>query len=542
MMEEREKCGPICGLNILWAVLFAVGIGIWLIGMPSYLDDWCYMEPLRGWNDARGIDDPTDGGYSPGDGVPWGEIVASWGMHYNETNTRLGNMMAPLLLMFPKWVGSSLALLMILFSFWAVLRLAAIDWCRSLLVPVALALWMFMLPWRDHLGSLAFQLNYLLPTGLAMGVAVCVWRGDGGALSCIFTFLLSFLAGMAHEGIAGPAFCGLTALIVLYKDFRRRRVYSALGGMMCGLLVLASSPGLWGRVTMSEGQERFTPAWLAAVGLICLPYVVAAALWLVMAMRGKSRRALLDDRFLTFMMVGGLVSCLLVCMSDTTPRAGWWACFAAVASLLTMLRISADAEWRRPGAVSVTVSAACLIAVFAHLVSVDVETLRLRRTFDSGLREWLDDGRGAPAVFGKIPLPAERPLAALMLPDDMFFSRGLRPVGRYYGYDARGRREGRVEFAIVPEELRRVTRCEQSDLPVCRRGPWLYAQAGTVPEPDADGYMTMLVDYGAGFAPRQVIANPFVSEADGLRYYWLVPVEGWYVSRFKTIKAVKVPE
>lgn len=29
---------------------------------------------------------------------------------------------------------------------------------------------------------------------------------------------------------------------------------------------------------------------------------------------------------------------------------------------------------------------------------------------------------------------------------------------------------------------------------------------------------------------------------DGLRYYWLVPVEGWYVSRFKTIKAVKVPE
>ena len=53
--------------NALWLSLYALGIGIWLIGMPSYLDDWCYMEPLRGWNDARGIDDPTVGGYSRGE-------------------------------------------------------------------------------------------------------------------------------------------------------------------------------------------------------------------------------------------------------------------------------------------------------------------------------------------------------------------------------------------------------------------------------------------------------------------------------------------
>lgn len=541
MNMEINRQNVMRGLNVLWLVLAAVGLGIWLVGMPPYLDDWWYMEPLRGWYEAQGMNNPLSGRYAAGAGVPWEEITACWAERYCDTNGRFGNMLLIPLLMLPKWVGSVVAWLAILFSFGAVLRLSGVSLRRILPVPLALVLWMFMLPWRDHLGSLTFQMCYLLPPGFVMATALCVLRGGKGVGMCLLSFMSAFMAGVSHEGIAGPALCGLLALPILYRDCRCGRIYAALAGMLLGLIVLACSPGMWGRVAQSGGQERFTAAWLAAVGLICLPYVVAAVVWLVMAARGKGRE-LLADRFLTFMMVGGLMSCLVVCVSDTTPRAGWWACFAAVASLLVMIRMCAGRERNRYVAAKVALSAVCLAAVFAHLVSVDIMTLRLRRTFYAGLDDWLSRGRSVPAVFGEVTPPGERPLMAFMLPDDVFFVRGLYTVGMYYGYDPETRRERKVDFAIVPEQLRRAVDCGANDRTACSRDGWFYVSADSVSAPDSEGCVPVLVDYGGGYVARRAFAIPFVSEADGRRYYWLEPVAGWYVSRFRTVREIKLPE
>lgn len=522
--------------NVLASALFAIGLGVWLSGMPAYLDDWWYMQPLRGWYESQGIVCPAGGGDPVRYGMPLEEIVISWSQHFHETNTRIGNMLLPVFLMFPKWLGSAVSWLAILYGFGTVLRLAGIGWRRSLLLPVGLALWMFMLPWRDHMGSLAFQFGYLLPTAFVMATASGVWKRKGGVWNIFLTFLTALLAGWGHEGIAGPAFCGLAALPLFYRGFRNRTVYWALGGMLCGLIVLASSPGMWGRVAQSGGQERFTVAWVASVGLICLPYIMAALVWLLL-IAGHRRKALLQGSFLTFMMTGGMVSCLLVCVSDTTPRAGWWACFSAVGALLAMLRICGGRRWERFTVPSVTVAALCAVVVTVHLASVDMMTVRIRRAFDAGLAGWLDADMSEPAVFGDVPAAEEMPLSSLLLPDDVFFTRGLRTVGLYYGYDPETRVETRVPFGIVPRKLRGVA--AGADTAVRREGDWFYIAADALGGVTAEGYADMEVDYGSGFVPKQVHAVMFESEADGRRYYWLVPVEGWYTSRFRRVRAIR---
>ena len=96
--------------NIVWISLFAIGIGLFFIGMPKYTDDYWYMMHLRPWFESQDIIYPEDGGNILRGGIPFREIWATWSEHYGNDNLRFGNLLAPILLIFPKWVGSGFTL------------------------------------------------------------------------------------------------------------------------------------------------------------------------------------------------------------------------------------------------------------------------------------------------------------------------------------------------------------------------------------------------------------------------------------------------
>ena len=79
--------------NIVWISLFAIGIGLFFIGMPKYTDDYWYMMHLRPWFESQDIIYPEDGGNILRGGIPFREIWATWSEHYGNDNIRFGNLL-----------------------------------------------------------------------------------------------------------------------------------------------------------------------------------------------------------------------------------------------------------------------------------------------------------------------------------------------------------------------------------------------------------------------------------------------------------------
>ena len=196
--------------NGLWILLFLVGMGFFFIGMPKYYDDYWYMWHLYPWFETQGILYPENGGNIFSAGIPWQGIFDTWVEHYNEDNIRLPNMLVPVFLLFPKWIGSGL---MVLLSGWTivlVLKVSNIDWHKSPLVPPVIFYWMFMMPWRDYFGALDYQFNYILSSWVAL-ILLTFLHPDGRCagksewnLKCAGVFLLAFITGICHEGIGVP--------------------------------------------------------------------------------------------------------------------------------------------------------------------------------------------------------------------------------------------------------------------------------------------------------------------------------------------------
>lgn len=61
-MNDGIKNREYLNLNYLWILLYAGGLGAFLIGMPKYTDDYWYMAPLKIWFDAQGILNLDEGG------------------------------------------------------------------------------------------------------------------------------------------------------------------------------------------------------------------------------------------------------------------------------------------------------------------------------------------------------------------------------------------------------------------------------------------------------------------------------------------------
>lgn len=119
--------------------------------MPKYGDDYWFMMQLKPWLESQGILNPEHGGNVFTAGFPLREIVDTWLFHYQYDNIRLANIVAPVLLVFPKWFGSSVMLAAFVFVIWGSYRISGTCWQRSAMVPVSLCVWLFFMPLRSRI-------------------------------------------------------------------------------------------------------------------------------------------------------------------------------------------------------------------------------------------------------------------------------------------------------------------------------------------------------------------------------------------------------
>lgn len=533
--------------NSLWLLLYVAGFGVFFIGMPKYYDDYMYMVHLRPWFAEQGVVFPENGGDIFSHGIPWRAIFDTWVEHYKEDNIRIPNLMITFFLMFPKWFGSGIMTVLWGCTVVAGLRLAGVDWRRSPLLPVAMLMWMFFMPWRDYFGAMDYQFNYVLSSWIAL--RLLVWsRGfeceaetkrRGGILNFCAGLAFGLLAGMCHEGISVPVAAGLSVLLLCHRSVRDARIYGAVCGLLAGAALLLSVPGMIYRSDeLVQSQDLM---WVLSnlkmdgvtlwIFLTLLPITCVRTGW----------RSLMTDRMTLFVVVNILVSTAILCYSGILRRGCFWLDFISVVGVIRLLHLGFgrwSAQYRMSG---VILAVPLLASVYVHQIAVGYWSLKLRQLQKEVLRAYVGNPDGY--MFGDVRTLSQMPLLCGYLPDSRFAYSAMFNVRWYYDF---GEWFWPCNEVIFPSEFRYVDGTQGT--PVAGDGrireisgmyyaPLESVNGGKIPE---GGYVSVWMDFGKGYVHVLTGANVFRSERDGSEYVWLVPGLDWYVSHFKTVRGIRL--
>lgn len=514
----------------LLAIYFAL-FGFFLIGMPKYIDDYWFMEFLRPWFDAQGIADPDGGGNIFKAGIPWREIAATWWHHYEYDNIRLANIMVVIFLMFPKWLGSGVALVAWMYAVVRGFGLAGLDWSRSPLLPVALALYYVLMPWSDSFGSMDYQFNYLVPAAGAVWLLMRVSRRRTGLVWWTGTVVLGILVGWWHEGVGVPLACGLVALLI-FRPYRTPGVLITALAIFATVFTVLSGPGMGERV---EGEASLVwplPAWLISEFVrIEWVFVVDLLLMGVLLLKG-GLKSLLTPRTVVPAAIC-LASVAIMYVISVKPRVGWM-CAEFSIVLFTVLLPMALPCMRGYNMANRIVGLVLIGCVCAMMTVTDVEVVRLRKVGKEVVAKVSGD-RSLRYVFAPLKYMSEQSPLQLMMPTRMWGSTGQMYLCRYFTGD-----RGTARMYIVPEELESVT--AESGESVPGSGGWRRYKGKYFRPVSGLEYTTfsrkVQLDFGKGYVDAFCMASVFRSSADGRDYIFIEPELSWYLTHFKTVKAI----
>lgn len=530
--------------NGLWLLLFFVGMGVFFIGMPKFVDDYWYMAHLRSWFELQGITVPEEGGNILRYGIPLEGIVETWRQHYVVDNIRLPNLIIPFFLLFPKWIGSGIMLLLFAGCVFLVYRLAGIDWRMSQSVPISICGWMFLMPWSDHFGSMDYQFNYILSSWVALQLMLYLKRRALKVKVCcvsrdfIFALLLGFITGICHEGISVPFIAGLSVVIVLFRPWRNSGSIAAAVGLVLGICFLFMCPGMRSRCT---DISSFETAWCYAtifqvdwLGMYIMFFTVLACLF-----KKRLRRAMYNP-IPIFAVVNACIVFAISCATLTSGRSSLWLNTMAMTFILFMLARCTQHKARVVGYLYRGISVLGLVAVYVHLVYVDYYSLKFRAVAAEVAEDF--SKHGELYQFGDVKTLEQMPLLCGYMPDQEYYKSLCWGMRSYYGLTASDIRE---RCRVIPHELRAVGDNDGEEIPgggFRRLGDYLYIPACNIVNKNdllvqrAD----ISIDFGKGWTNCGSSALLFTSEKDGKEYVWLVPNTDWYVSHFKRVKRIRL--
>lgn len=520
--------------NYLWLAVYFVGFGVYLIGMPKYIDDYWYLEYFGDWFSSQGISDPEWGGNFFKAGVPWREMMDTWEWHYENDTFRLGNILVVPFLLLPKWVGSSVAFGFWIFAVIGGLRLVGIDVKRSPLVPLALASYYVLMPWRYYMGSLDYQFNYMIPSGLLVWLlARLMSRKEATARRIFPTALLAFVLGWWHEGFGVPACCGV--FVVYATDrFRNREALTALIGLAAGVALTLFSPGIRDRAQYANVVFDFTIFTVIDLlrsewAFICGVFLLSAGLFI-----REYRRRLLGTPWIWILGAVCSASCGLWIYVQGGDRVGWACALLGVPWCFGIFKLYWPKVTGKYNVGSALFAAVIMGVVMTGLVMIDAETLRLRRQH-SRVMAIVASNPVPQAIFEDYSYMSEKSPLMLGMPSWSFSGSGMRYLSNYFIKNKEGHR-----IYCVPRELEGVSATSGTPVP----GPGGFRESGGKLYAPYDGpqegqkMMLIELDFGKGYTKAFCVSGVFTSKADGKRYMFVDPDLGWYVTYFKRIRGV----
>lgn len=524
--------------GILLIAVFAVEVALMMMGAPKCLDDWWYMFHLRGWFEAQGVDNPEYGGSIAAAGIPWDGLIATWIEHFYEDNVRIGNMLAPVLMLFPKWVGSGLMAVAWIVAMAYSFRAAGVRMRNVTLVGVGVIMWGVFLPWSNGFVSQAYQLNYILPASAAMPLAYYLVVRRGRGLPIWGAALLGLAVGVGHEGFAIPFACGLVVLAVCGRRWRTPAMWAALGFMCVGIALLCFAPGTEHRAAglLGYGFGRIAST-IVRVGAYSVPFLLMAVLFGCRLSTEKNFGCRLSTRrkgwllggggLVVFAIVNSLAVIAIMVATSAEPRVMWWGVMISTTGLMSLLRgcrfFADDAPTTH-----VLALLPLLAFVYVQFGLADFYTLRMRALLTDYVERW----RKEPGpVFGEVLSCAEFNVLSGKMPDVLMFNTNTMFIDMYYGAKA-------PHFAVVPRELENVTsavgRPMAGDAGLREYDGRLF-RAADVPD-GAPRLGNLEVDYGSGPSRRTVWIVPFVSRADGRPYEYVYVYTSWTNHHFGTLQ------
>lgn len=162
-------------------------------------------------------------------------------LHYNIDNVRIPNMLAPGLMLLPKWLNAAVLATAVSAVVYYGSRVAGV-WRRSMFAfAVILCGVVFALPWYDNMFILTFGYNYVLPSALLLWlVSMYLGRADK---SLPAFFVISLITSLFHE-LCATALVGIVlGACLVDRRYRSKLSLAVLLGATVGLAILASCPG-----------------------------------------------------------------------------------------------------------------------------------------------------------------------------------------------------------------------------------------------------------------------------------------------------------
>lgn len=522
-------------LNALWLSLYAVGIGLFMIGMPKNVDDFWYMEKVASWFFDQGILYPDGGGSFLKGGFPWQGIVDTWVFRWHNDNIRLCNMVVMVALLLPKWLGSGLVFIAWMYAVLRGFALAGVDWRRSALVPFALFILTFLMPWRDRMGSLVFEFNYIVSCAIAVAVfsglrrSADVKAGRRGAIAfLIYGFLPGLVLGWWQEGFSVPVLGGLVVLVALSRRWRNGAVYGAMTGIIVSLCILASSPFMRMRFDRASSCPMFSPFH---IGVEVAPFMLMATSVVAVTVLSRRARRLWRDETFLFFVVGSVVTVVVSMVARECQRTLTWSVFGSTIVLMMLARTLWPWFWRRYNALNLTAGAVLMSLSVIHLAMVDVYSFRFREIMRKALEDLVENDR--KTAFAEGYLFEELPAALGCMPDYRFFIYSTEYLNQFYGD------ETLMYCRITPEALRYATARTGREIDSVR-GIREYNGYYYMPFDNLDLLPDGAeMDHGSGFRPCNYFSGIFYSDADGRKYIWLYVQAGYFKTHFGELKGVR---
>ena len=532
VMDLKGNIGKTRLLNTLMIVLYCIGMGFMFIGIPKVMDDYWYINQLRPWFLSQGIFYPEDGGnIFAGEGL-WEGIKGVWTCHVLGDNVRLGNIMAPLFLIFPKWVGGGVSVLCLFYVMVGTFRLAGVDWRRSALVPLGIVLFMWCLPWFQNMAVLDYQMNYLRASALAVFLLNILERRRLSKIGLVGLFLLSVITGMWHEGISAPVLSGLVFLTIFYRSCRTRDFMVAEIGLLIGFSLLWLSPGMRDRLV---GQRGFNMTisemgWVVVTGSLLLVDII---IYVYEAIK-RGWRNVLSDRYMNFVLVSGIASLTIVVRTGIALRDGWWCMLVSILGFLRLLQTYHGVYWQNYRRSNLLITVPLLAVVYLQCGITAYLSLEFRKLHRQYIEAYLS--KPDETVFGKIYDLHNMPLLSAYLPFAHYPNETMVWVGIYY----KSEEMGWPGFqGVVPEELRDVDagsgRLVPGGTEIREKDGYLFAPF----RGDSDFLMRMWVDMGRGTVMKQARAFEFTSERDGQRYIYIYLFNNWVDAHFGKVKSIE---
>jgi hypothetical protein len=320
---------------------------------------------------------------------PWDAIRQTISYHYANDNARLGNMILPLLLILPRWIGGTVFGIITAAIAAYIPRFAPRHSNSTILLLLSMFLVTFALPWHETMVTLTFAINYLPPTLLSL-IILNRWIRPDRRIS-YWTIPLCIILGFWHEGFCVPMGVGMGLSMLCCNKWSWSRVL-AIAALLPGFAFLLSSPGVF-RYTDGTILGGIVSATVTVLKQHS-PLLIFTALYLVSAIarhRTGNKIATSEKMLVICIFAAAAVAIMLNIMVCFMVRASFVAFVMAIIGLVYLAGLHLNDRWlETPRGYVLSGVLAATMAI--HIVYLIVLLIPFRQSY----YETLDQIRHSP--------------------------------------------------------------------------------------------------------------------------------------------------